>query len=159
MATIYPGQVFPAYIAPQHNVHGPIRFSYKGMWPDFRQKYFIDLRACGDDMAAGEAIIASTMKLLITEWNLKYPEDHPDKSKAGQPVPITEDAIKKDVMSHVKNRMINIMTWGDTSDVDPDAPLTKQLKVVEQKVAGKRLEELMAEADAAMVGNLNEEQG
>jgi hypothetical protein len=152
MATIYPGQVFPAYIKPQHNVHGPIRFSYKGMWPDFRHKYFLDIRAAEDD-AASEAVAISAMELLITKWNLEYPKDHPDKEKAGKPVPITAEAIKSDVMSHVRNHMINIITWGVASDVDPEAPVAQQVKAVEQKAAGKKLAELMAEADAALVGN------
>jgi hypothetical protein len=152
MATIYPGQVFPAYIKPQHNVHGPIRFSYKGMWPDFRANYFLNIRAANDD-AAGEAIAINAMAILITKWNLEYPKDHPNKDKAGKPVPITEEAIKNDVMVHVRNHMLNIITWSATSDVDPESPITSQVKLIEQKASGKSLAEIMAEADAELVGN------
>ena len=152
MATIYPGQVFPAYIKPQHNVHGAIRFSYKGMWPDFRANYFLNIRAASDDVA-GEAVAINAMAILITKWNLEYPKDHPSKDKAGKPVPITEEAIKNDLMVHVRNHMLNIITWNATSDVDPEAPIANQVKMVEQKASGKALSEIMAEADAALVGN------
>ena len=38
------------------------------------------------------------MAILITKWNLEYPKDHPNKDKAGKPVPITEEAIKNDLL-------------------------------------------------------------
>lgn len=155
MSTIYPHQIFQAYIKPQRGVHGPIRFSYKGMWPEFRAQYFAKMRAAEGD-EGGEAVAISTMVMLITKWNLEYPDHHPDKSKAGKPVPITDVAVKADVMTHVKNHMMNIITWGVESDIDPEAPIADQVKMVEQKASGKSLADIMAEADAAIVGNLSE---
>ena len=105
MAVIYKNQVFQGYIKPQHGVHGPIRFSYKGLWPEFRAKYFRDLRLTAED-DDGEAVVVKMMRLMLVKWNLVYPlypVDHKDAGKSGQPVPITEDSLRNEVMSHVRN--------------------------------------------------------
>lgn len=155
MATVYPGQVFPGYIKPQHGVHGPIRFSYKGLWPEARAQYFRQLQAASTD-EEGEAVAISTMKMCLVQWNLKYPENHPNKKKAGKPVPITEDALQNDVMVHLRNHIMNVLTWAIPSDVDPEEPLESKIEKINQKASGKSIAELIAEADAALVGNSSE---
>ena len=48
---------------------------------------------------------------------------------------------------------MNIMTWAVGSDVDPEEPLDDQIKKINQRAEGRDLAEIMAEADAEMVGN------
>ena len=155
MSTVYPGQVFTGYIKPQHGVHGHIRFAYKGLWPEARAQYFRQLQAASEDTEA-EAVAISTMKTCLTKWNLEYPSNHPDKKKAGKPVPITEETLKNDVMVHVRNHIMNVLTWAVASDVDPEEPIESKIEKVNQKASGKSIAELMAEADAELVGNSSE---
>lgn len=153
MATIYKGQVFKGYIAPQHNVHGPVRFEYKGLWPIYRAAYFRELRMTGTDEDAGESVVANMMAMMITSWNLEYPKKHPDTAKAGQPVPRTAEAIKGDLMVHLRNRIVNIMTFASDSDIDPEDPIEEQVEKIKARDTQKTLAELAAEADAELVGN------
>ena len=155
MATIYKKQLFQGYIKPQHNVHGPIRFTYKGLWPFLRAKYFADIRAANDD-EAGEAVAISTMAGAITQWNLVYPDHHPDQEKRNKPVPINAEVIRDELMTHVRNHMMGIITFGIDSDVDPEATIAEQMKQIQQKASRKTLAEIMAEGDEALVGNSSE---
>lgn len=152
MATIYRQQLFKGYIKPQHGVHGPVRFTFKGLWPDARAKYFQQVSATTSEDEA-EAVIVSAMETLIVDWNLMYQQDHPDTAKRGKPVPRTAEVLRKEVMTHVRNHMMNIITFATASDVDPEESILDQIAKIDQKADKRDLAEIMAEADAELVGN------
>lgn len=158
MATVYKGQIFKGFIALIPGVKEPIRWRYKGMWPALRTKYQRELDACNTPDEQ-EVTILAMMSKIIVEWNLKYPTDHPDKDKKGQPVPIDADVIKADVMVHVRNRIMAISTWQAFSDPDPLDTTAEQARSVEAKASGKTAAEMFDEEDDATTKNSAEQQG
>ena len=114
--------------------------------------YFKRLKAASDETGA-EAVIIETMKAMLVSWNLVYPKNHPDKSKAGMPVPLTEEALRDDVMVQLRDKMLGCMTWQLEGDIDPEDPLEDQIKQIDNKASEKSMAEIMAGIDTEIVGN------
>ena len=150
-ATIYKGQTFQGYIRAQHGVHDAIRFTYAGMTPEGRMAYYRELRSCKDESAV-EAVVAEALSLVIQKWDIEYPGKHPDAAKAGKPVPITIAGVS-DVMPHVRDKLIGIVTWQTASDIDPQAPIADRLKALRQQADTRSLAEVMGEAEQELRGN------
>lgn len=152
MATVYKGQIFSGYISQIPGVVGPIRWTYKGMWPELRVKYGKDLEACTTPEEQ-EAFILSTLAKMVVKWDIKYPANHPDESKRGQLVPIDADVIRTDVMVHVRNRIMAISTWATFSDIDPQAAVEENRKVIDAKASEKSAAQMFDEVDTALTKN------
>ncbi len=152
MATCFKGQVFKGYLAMVPGVDGPIRWKYRGMWPAARTKYLKDLAACSseDDQ---EVLQLSTMAKMIVEWNIKYPDNHPDPAKRGQVVPIDATVIRDDIMVHVRNLLMAVSSWQKFSDLDPLDSVKDQEQTVRAKADGKSAADMFDEVDDALVKN------
>lgn len=152
VATVYKGQVFAGYIAQIPGVDEPIRWKFRGMWPALRAKYAKELEACTTPEEQ-ESLIIATMARMIIEWNLKYPDTHPDEKKRGQHVPVDAEVIRDDLMTHVRNRIMAISTWQQFSDVDPQQAIAEHEKAIQAKANGKSAAELFEEIDGHLVKN------
>jgi hypothetical protein len=152
VATVYRHQLFKGYIAQIPGVDGPIRWTYKGMWPELRIKYGKDLESYSST-SEQETYILNTMANMIVKWDIRYPSDHPDESKRGQVVPIDADVIRSDVMVHVRNRIMAISTWQAFSDIDPLVAIEESRKTIDAKSEGKTAAEMFDEVDEEVVKN------
>jgi hypothetical protein len=152
MGTCYKGQIFKGYIAQIPGVDGPIRWEYRGLWPEARVQYGRDLErfTTPDEQ---EAYILATLATLLVKWDLKYPDNHPEPDKRGQIVKIDPDVIKSDVMVHVRNRIMAISTWQAYGDVDPQLKIDEQVKAVKDRAENKTVADLFAKLDEANVKN------
>lgn len=123
------------------------------MWPAFRAWYLDKIRKTANNEEA-ELVAADTVAGLLTEWNVTYPENHPDASLRGKPVPITPDVLLKDCYPPTYNRLMNVVLGMTEGDVDPEDSVAEQLKTVRnQSYSPDELQKLLAEADAEKVGN------
>lgn len=152
MAVVYRNQITKGYIAPLRYVHDGIRFRYKLWWPEMREAHMKKVRACATEEEATKVVCVMVQWSLV-DWNLNYPENHPDALKAGQAVPITLDVITNELMSHVRHRIASIMSCQSESDIDPLDEVEAQMKQLEDRAASRTPEQLMREADEAMVKN------
>lgn len=152
MATCFKGQTFSGYIAQIPGVDGPIRWEYRGLWPEARVQYSRDLEACVNPDEQ-EAFILGTMAKMVVKWDIKYPKNHPDPEKRGQVVKIDPDVIKSDVMVHVRNRIMAISTWQQFSDVDPQVKIEEQIDAVKKRGTSKSVSDMFDNIDGDNVGN------
>lgn len=149
---VFDGLEHKGYIRGLRGVHGPIRFRYKAMWPEMRRKYLETVvRLNATQLHQYQSRIVAE---LMTEWDQRYRDDHPDTSLAGAPMPITEDVMRHQVFDDVVHRIAQIIARVDESDVDPSDPMDEQLATAERAaMSPAEFERLMESEDQERVGN------
>ena len=150
---VFEGKTAKFYLRGVRNVHGPIRGRFRVMWPDFRAKYLETIRGSKDNKEA-ELWSAKAVASLLSEWNVTYPNDHPNEDLRGKPVPITPDVLLKECYPPTYNRLMNVVLGMSEGDIDPDDSIEDQLKTVDnQNKSAEELQQMLAKIDAEKVGN------
>jgi hypothetical protein len=150
---VFKGKTAKFYLRSVRNVHGPVRGRYKLMWPEFRSQYLSKIRSASGENEA-ELMAAKFVATLMTEWNVTYPDDYPDVSLRGKPVPITAETLLNECFQPTYVRLVNVVTGMAECDVDPDDSVDDQLKTAsKQSKDADELLRMLAEADNEKVGN------
>jgi hypothetical protein len=147
-AHVAKGLTCKGYIHALRYVHGPVKFVYAVIPPEFRSRYFKTLAKQPED--GQSKYQADFISGLITEWNQTYSQPLPN---AGEPLPRDGKSFLG-LDPGVQSRITNIIFRASESDLDPDDPIEQleDMPEFEDQTADDLLKEMAGKHDE-QVGN------
>ena len=152
--TIHDGMERKGFIPAMNYVHQAVRFWYRPMGIKARAAYLDGLNRQKNAVDQETLSVAMICRQLV-RWNMTYPENWPDDTKAGKPVPVSNaDELIVVLDPHISRLMSAIIVGLIESPLDPDDTEKKRAEdAMKQGLSPQAVIESMNAAELERQGN------
>lgn len=150
-ANIPDGYTRAGFIKGNGDLHPDVSFSYRRILYDDRDEVFRAGSTRAKTARAFNTLLRNLVLKHLAEWDLKYPQDHPDEKLRGTDMPLTEEVLRTEVPSLLWDRLYDVVSGRapsdlkETSDSEEVSDLVREL---ESMSSGQHPGDATAAADA-----------
>jgi len=152
MATsISDGYTRQGFIKGNGDLHPDVKFSYRRILYDDRDEVFRSGSTRAKTSRAFNTLLRNLVLKHMDDWDLKYDANHPNEALRGKDMPLTEENLRTEVPSELWDRLYNIVSGREPSDLQESAgkeEVSDLVRELEAMSAGQHPGDETAAADA-----------
>lgn len=150
---IHDGMTTPGFLRGVETKDKPLRFRYRTVSPLQRAEFNDMLRAV-EKQQDRELLAGRMVSTFVTEWDMRYPEEWPEKKLVEQPVPITTENVCNHIHPSIFTRLFNIVMGSAVPDPDPKESADKQKDaILKNAMPANSLAALLSTEEQDRLGN------